>query len=111
MRKQLKIFICACLVALSLTILLFLSGGCAAGPGHLSWQQSAYAWSTNAVSTAHDVFLPYVPPPYNGLLEGALAVSTGLLGIWGARLHKNVSELNGARKGPNVDPGPAKVQG
>jgi hypothetical protein len=108
MKMQLKLFMSACGLALALSAALFLMAGCSTVPGQPSFQESAYAWSTNAVANARTTIVPYVPAPYNGLLEGALAVSTGLLGLWGAKLHKNVTALNGAVNKATVEPGPAK---
>lgn len=108
MKNEIKIYVGACILAMYLALLVCLSAGCSTGQTSRGFSDAAYGYSTNVVATLRRDLLPYVPPPYNGLLEGALAVSTGLLGLWGARLHKNVTALNGAVNGKNVVPGPAK---
>lgn len=88
-------------------LLWLVLAGCAA-PGTKAFQreQSFQSSATNALSFVQKDIIPYVPPPYMGIVEGACAVAVAGLGLWGRSLHKRLDahEASAPKTGPPALP-------
>jgi hypothetical protein len=76
---------------LPLIFFLFLSACSAPGSKGFVREQKLQALGTNAVSLVQKDVIPFVPPPYMGLVEGACAVCIAGLSLWGKSLHTRLA--------------------
>lgn len=77
-------------------------GGCATSP-----QSPSYAFETAIQGTASNAVVllrrdvaPALPPPWNGVFDGAIAVAAGALALWGRHLHSRVAKVEANGKSP-----------
>src|SRR5437899_679217 len=85
-----KSIVSVSLLAIWLSCLIWLVGACASSPRQVALQDRLISTGTNAIVMVQRDILPFVPQPYQGALEGALAVGTGLLALWARGVHKRL---------------------
>lgn len=89
-------------LALWCAALVFLAG-CGTTPAALSREQQWYRYGTNTVGVIERTVVPIVPPPYQQMVEGALACAAAALGYWNHNQQKQIKELkNGKGVAPSV---------
>ncbi|SRR6266567_498237 len=89
-----------CLFVFLVVLSVWLCCSCATTPVGLSREESFYRGGTNSVAIVERYIAPYVPQPYGVMLEGALAVSTGLLAAWNLHHQKAIKRLENGPRGP-----------
>ena len=63
-----------------------------------------YRVGTNLVTVLAPV-APFLPAPFNGVVEGILALGGALLAFWASHIHRSVAEIKNG-KPPANPPGP-----
>ena len=92
--------------------LLALSSTLGATPEATPREPALYRIGSNAVQVLAPV-APFLPPPFNALVEGILALGGALLAFWASHIHRTVAEIkNGAPKPPAAgQPPPPRPKG
>jgi hypothetical protein len=98
-----------------LSCILLLTAGslvlssCATTQKGLDREEKIYLTTSNGLVTLKSA-VPYVPPPYNGLLEGVLAIGGALMAVWASHLHRSMRDLQDGVKNGAAAPtaGPAE---
>ena len=76
--------------------LLALSSALGATPEATPHEPMLYRVGSNAVQVLAPV-APFLPPPFNALVEGVLALGGALLAFWASHIHRTGAEIkNGA---------------
>ena len=87
-------------ILLAMAGLLALSSALGATPEATQHEPALYRIGSNAVQVLAPV-APFLPPPFNALVEGVLALGGALLAFWASHIHRTVAEIkNGAPKPP-----------
>jgi hypothetical protein len=88
-----------------LSCILLLTAGslvlssCATSQKGLEREEKLFLTTSNGLVSLRSA-VPYVPAPYNGLLEGVLAVGGALMAVWASHLHRSIRDLqNGTKNG------------
>jgi len=72
---------------------------CATTQKGLEREERIYLTTSNGLVTLKSA-VPCVPAPYNGLLEGVLAIGGALMAVWASHLHRSMRDLqNGSKNG------------
>ena len=95
----------ACLSIVLVTAGLLALCSCAHTAKGLAREQAVYNVTTNAAGTLQ-IVAQNLPPPIGTIAEGALAVASGLLALWGTHLHRSVKELRNGNGQPAQGPSP-----
>ena len=83
-------------ILLAMAGLLALSSALGATPEATPHEPMLYRVGSNAVQVLAPV-APFLPPPFNALVEGVLALGGALLAFWASHIHRTVAEIkNGA---------------
>ncbi len=104
--KQKLVIAGMCAYIAAVLVALCPLSGCATSEKGLARETQLYLVASNGVNQLKQV-VPYVPSPANGLLEGVLAVGSGLLAVWATHLHRSLKELRNGNTAGAPTPGPA----
>jgi len=89
----------------SLVFLVLACAGCAVTPAGLSRQYEWYRAGTNVIGVVRHDIVPYVPAPWNGMVEGVLACAAAGLAAWNVHQQRQLREVkNGVLRSNPVKP-------
>jgi hypothetical protein len=79
-------------LCLSLCVAVLVLAGCALTPAALERSDQITAYGTNLIAASAPTVATVVPPPWNALASGALALANAALVAWNANLHRKASQ-------------------
>ncbi len=93
---RLKSIVSVVFLAIWLASVVLLAGACFSTPRQVGLQDRFVTAGTNAIVMIQRDVVPLVPQPYQAILEGGLAVGTGLLAVWARSVHKRLQGVQGS---------------